>query len=250
METTLNIGAKIPRFEDLIIFEDEHYLAISKPAYLSTLDERSTAGSMQSVVRMAKRYNSELQVCHRIDKETSGILLLSKHAEAYRHASIAFEKRVVDKTYHAIVHGAHYFEDVEVDYPILNKGNKNVILSKSHGKEARTIFNSLAVFQEFTLVECKPITGRMHQIRVHLASQKASIVNDSLYGGKPIYLSEIKKRGFSLGKDKVEQPLIKRFALHAKGLTFKGFGNTYVIEAEYPKDFSVLLKYLNKFNTR
>ena len=250
MNTTLDLGVKTPRFEDLIIFEDQHYLAISKPAFLSTLDERSTAGSMQSVVRMAKRFNPDLQVCHRIDKETSGILLLSKHAEAYRHASIAFEKRVVDKTYHALVHGAHYFKDVEVDYPILNKGNKNVILSKSHGKEARTIFNSLTVFQDFTLVECKPITGRMHQIRVHLASQKASIVNDKLYGGKTVYLSEIKKRGFSLGKDKIEQPLIKRFALHAKGLTFKAFGCTYVIEADYTKDFSVLLKYLNKFNTR
>lgn len=238
---------RVPKFEDMIIYEDDNLLVLNKPPFLSTLDDR--AGGTLNMLRLAQKYYEDIQVCHRLDKETSGILLFAKNPETYRAVSIEFEKRRVDKTYHAIVEGIHRFEHLKVDLPILNLGNKNVNIDRRTGKDALTYFNSIQYFHHFTLVECKPVTGRMHQIRIHLASQKASIVGDEMYKGKPVYLSEIKKRGYSLSKGKVEQPLIKRFALHAKALTFTIFDKEYVLDAEYPKDFATLLKHLIRYDS-
>src|SRR5690606_24526582 len=94
------------------------------------------------------------------------------------------------------------------------------------------------------LVECLPITGRMHQIRLHLAFKNAHIVNDTMYGGKELFLSSL-KRNFNLRKGTEEQPLIKRFALHSHklGITLMN-GEKVMITAEYPKDFAVLVKQL------
>src|SRR5690606_17703269 len=114
-------------------------------------------------------------------------------------------------------------------------------------KRAETYFKSLTYFKHFTLVECRPVTGRMHQIRVHLATQRASIVGDEMYKGKPIFLSQL-KRGYTLGKDQEEQAIMKRFALHAKELDITIDGEQYHFEAPYPKDFATLLKQLEKFD--
>lgn len=93
-----------------------------------------------------------------------------------------------------------------------------------------------------TLVECRPVTGRMHQIRIHLTTLKAPITGDETYGGKPFFLSSV-KRGFNLKKLTEEQPLVKRMALHAFALHFKDMeGRDHRIEAPYPKDFQALLR--------
>lgn len=238
---------KLPKFDDLIIHEDDNLLIINKPPFIASLDERG--GGAENILRMARKYHADIQVCHRLDKETSGLLVLAKNPQTYRAVSIEFEKRRVDKTYHAVIEGIHVFDDLTVDLPILNMGNKNVSIDRGNGKPAETVFNSLKYFKHYTLVECKPVTGRMHQIRIHLATQRASIVGDSMYKGKPIYLSQIKKRGFSLGKDKEEQPIIKRFALHAKQLKFNIHETDFVFEAPYPKDFATLIKQLEKFDS-
>jgi 23S rRNA pseudouridine955/2504/2580 synthase len=159
-----------------------------------------------------------------------------------------FEHREVTKIYHAVINGTHQFDELKVDLPILNLGNKNVAINKQEGKAALTYFQSLTYYKHFTLVECKPVSGRMHQIRIHLASQRAAIAGDDLYGGQPVLLSGI-KRGYKLGKDQEELPIMKRFALHAKQITFKTNPETTVtIEAPYPKDFATLLKLLDKFD--
>src|SRR5690606_14542622 len=163
--------------------------------------------------------------------------------------SIAFEKRKVHKIYHAIIGGTHTFQDLLVDLPILNQGNKNVSIDRANGKPAETVFNSLKYYKNYTLVECKPITGRMHQIRIHLATQHAAIVGDSMYRGKPVFLSQIKKRGFTLSKDQEELPIMKRFALHSKAVKFTLDGKEYAFEAVYPKDFATLVKQLEKFDS-
>ncbi|EFK58159.1 RluA family pseudouridine synthase [Sphingobacterium spiritivorum] len=237
---------KFPKFTDLIIHEDENIIVINKPPFIASLDERE--GGEINILRLAKKYYADAQICHRLDKETSGILLIAKNPETYRLISIEFEKRRVDKTYHAIIEGTHIFQDLKIDLPILNQGNKNVTIDRYNGKPAETIFNSIQYFKHFTLVECKPITGRMHQIRIHLATQHAAIVGDSMYRGKPVYLSQIKKRGFTLSKDEEEQPIMKRFALHSKKVRFKVADKSYEFEAEYPKDFAILLKQLEKFD--
>lgn len=238
---------KFPKFQDLILFEDENLIVVNKPAFLSSLDDRE--GGENNLLRMAKQYSHDAQICHRLDRETSGALIIAKNPATYRLISMQFEHRKVNKVYHAIINGTHVFEDLHVDLPILNLGARNVAISKQEGKAAETIFNSLKYYRHYTLVECRPITGRMHQIRIHLASQRANIAGDEMYGGKPVYLSEI-KRGYRIGKDQEELPIMKRFALHAKQITFKINEKTEMtFEAPYPKDFATLLKLLDKFDS-
>lgn len=238
---------KYPQFKDLILFENDDYIVVNKPPFIASLDERSKPGEL-NILRLARQYTDDAQVCHRLDKETSGALVIAKNSEAYRSLSMQFEKRKVSKTYHAVVQGQYRFEDLFVDLPILNDGNKNVTIDRMEGKRAETYFNTIKNYKHYTLVECKPITGRMHQIRIHLATQRAAIVADEMYRGKPVFLSTLKK-GYRLAKDEEEQSIIKRFALHARKIKFLGLDSQEIeIEAPYPKDFATLLKLLDKFD--
>jgi len=235
---------KIPKLQDLIIYEDDHLIVVNKPPFISSLDERE--GGEINILRLAKQYHDDSQICHRLDKETSGAMIIAKDPETYRFVSMQFEHRTVKKVYHAIVDGTHIFNELLIDLPILNVGKGNVTISRIEGKRAETYFQSLIYFKHYTLIEARPVTGRMHQIRIHLATQRASIAGDEMYGGKPVFLSQI-KRGYRLAKDEVEQPIMKRFALHSREVTFKiSETETKTFTAEYPKDFGVLLKLLEK----
>ena len=237
---------KIPDFKTLIVFENEDYVVINKPPYFATLDERNDQ-TASSILRMAKDYTPDAQVAHRLDKETSGVLAIAKNPEAYRHLAMQFEHRQVIKTYHAVSVGIHDFDNISVYLPILPLKNGTVKIDRQEGKEAETIFNTIKVFQKHTLVACHPITGRMHQIRIHLQCLKAPIVNDEQYGGTPVFLSELKRKNFSLKKDTEELPLIRRVALHAYSLHFSLLNGTeIVVEAPYPKDFEALVAQLEK----
>lgn len=235
---------KIPKLQDLIIFEDDNVIVVNKPPFIASLDERE--GGLINILALAKEYHAEAQICHRLDKETSGAMIIAKNPETYRFVSMQFEHRQVKKVYHAVVDGTHSFNDVLVDLPILNIGKGNVIINKNEGKRADTYFKSLKFFKHYTLIEARPVTGRMHQIRIHLATQKASITGDEMYSGKPAFLSHI-KRNYRLSKNEEEQPIMKRFALHSREVTFKIAENeSKTFTAEYPKDFAVLLKLLEK----
>jgi 23S rRNA pseudouridine955/2504/2580 synthase len=231
-------------FKDLMIFENDNYLIINKPPHISTLDDRTPDAKGLSIIRMAKKVYPDAQIAHRLDKETSGALAIAKNPEAYRNLAIQFEKRQVEKIYHAITTGIHDFEGVMVDLPIQPLPIGIVKIDRSNGKDATTIFTTKEVFKQNTLIECMPLTGRMHQIRIHLTCLNAPIVSDIQYGGKMLYLSEI-KRGFNLKKHTEEQPLISRVALHAYTLAFKDL-NEEVISATalYPKDINALLNQL------
>ncbi|MEZ4901013.1 MAG: RluA family pseudouridine synthase [Spirosomataceae bacterium] len=233
-------------FKDLILFENEDYIVINKPPHVPSINER-TADKSVSILRMAKEYSFDAQAAHRLDKETSGALALAKNPAAYRHLAMQFEYREVTKRYHAVVNGVHDFDSISVFLPIapLNDGTA-VRIDRQKGKAAETIFFTLKAFRKHTLVECVPITGRMHQIRVHLQCLKAPIVCDPTYGGKDVYLSELKKN-FNLKQETEEQPIMRRVALHAHSLSFKLLnGEPVKIEALYPKDFGVLVKLLEK----
>lgn len=229
------------KFGDIILFEDDNYILVNKPPFLSTLEDRN---EKINLLRLARAYTSDAQVCHRLDKDTSGVLAIAKNPEAYRHLSIQFEKRQVTKLYHAVVDGIHQFNNVEVDQPILKQDDGIAKISKREGKPAVTFFTSIQSFRNHTLVACTPVTGRMHQIRVHLSFLKAPITGDETYGGKPFFLSEVKRK-FNLKKETEEQPLIKRMALHAFSLEFADLtGDMQKVEASYPKDMEVLTKQL------
>ncbi|MBL7842420.1 MAG: RNA pseudouridine synthase [Cyclobacteriaceae bacterium] len=228
-------------FRELIIWEDDNFVAINKPPFIATLEDRIDT---TNVLALARGYEPRAQACHRLDKDTSGVILFARNPEAYRHMSIQFEKREVEKIYHAVVDGIHNFKNELVDAPIAKSDDGIVKISKRDGKPAQTYFSTLQVYRLHTLLECRPITGRMHQIRIHLATLNASITGDEQYGGKPFFLSSV-KRGFNLKKNSDEQPLMKRMALHARSLTFKSMEEVRVsLEAPYPKDFQALIRQL------
>ena len=230
-------------FKDLIVFENDNYLVINKPPFISTLEDRNDS---QNILKLAKEYNPELQVCHRIDKETSGALVLSKNKEAYRSLLMQFEHREVDKTYHAVIDGVKEYKEKICSWPISTLKKGLVKIDFEEGKQAKTTINTLKCYRFHTLVEAKPETGRMHQIRIHLSTLESPIVCDEQYGGELFYLSKIKKK-FKLQKYTEEEPLIKRFALHAYRIRFKDLsGETLEVIAPYTKDFEVLIKQLDK----
>ena len=236
--------AKRITFKELIVFENDDYVLINKPPFISSLDERDV--TRNSIIALAKVENFDYQLCHRLDKETSGILVIAKHAEAYRHLSIQFEDREVEKTYHAVVHGVEYFKDKTVDLPISQGSRGKVRIDVQLGKFAETGFDTVKNYKKHSLMACKPVTGRMHQIRIHLACIKAPIVMDEAYNGAPIFLSEIKRK-VNLKKYTNEEPLIKRVALHAYQIKFTGLdGKIIEATAPYPKDMRALLNQLEK----
>jgi len=244
MESTrhrLNKGNQKISFQDLILFEDEDYVLINKPPFLSTLDDRHGGAN---VLAMAREYVPTAQVCHRLDKDTSGVLAIAKNPEAYRHLNMQFEHRQVGKVYHAVADGIHNFKDELVDAPILKLDDGVVKINRSQGKAAQTWFTALQSYRFHTLVECRPVTGRMHQIRIHLALEKAPITGDETYGGKPFLLSQV-KRDYKLKKGTEEEPFMKRMALHAQSLQFNDLSEKrQLIEAPYPKDFQALIRQL------
>ncbi|WP_462252579.1 RluA family pseudouridine synthase [Ekhidna sp.] len=231
-------------FEELIIFENENYTLINKPPFIASLDDRV---DNKNLLSLAKELNEEYQICHRLDKETSGIVVFAKNADAYRHFAMQLENREVKKIYHAVIHGLHKFEDFEADEPLHTTSTKSRVDFRS-GKPSFTLIGTLELFKKHTLIKCFPVTGRMHQIRAHLAYHEAPIINDPTYGGKAAYLSEL-KRNFNHKKWEEENAMINRVALHSSQVVFKDInGEVIEGEAEYPKDFSVLLKLLRKFN--
>ena len=229
------------KLKDILLWEDEDYFAINKPPFISTLEDRNDPVHL---LALAKAYCAKAQACHRLDKDTSGVLIFAKNPDAYRNLSIQFEKREVKKIYHAVVDGIHDFKEQLVDAPIARNDDGTVSIRKSDGKSAQTYFTTLEVYRGHSLIECRPITGRMHQIRAHLALLKASITGDEQYGGKPFLLSSI-KRSFNLKRNTEEQPIMKRMALHAKSIAFFNLkGNWIDLDAPYPKDFQALIRQL------
>lgn len=231
----------------LILFEDEDFFFLNKPPHIASLEDRSKPG--YSLQRLAKDYVPTASLCHRLDKETSGVVCISKNAEAYRHMAMQFEHREVTKVYHAVAEGLHKLDGDSVNLPILALPTGAVKIDRTKGKAAETHFFTQKLFDRHSLIQCVPITGRMHQIRIHLSCLKAPIVGDIQYGGKILYLSELKKR-FNLKKETEEQPLMQRVALHAHSLNvFLRSGEEKLIIAPYPKDFAVLVKKLEEFGS-
>jgi 23S rRNA pseudouridine955/2504/2580 synthase len=229
-----------------IVFENDNYVVINKPPFVASLDERTPDKSV-SILRLAREMFDDIQLCHRLDKETSGALVMAKNPEAYRNLAMQFEHREVEKEYHAVVNGVHDFDSISVFLPIAPvKDGTAVRIDKQKGKIAETVFFTLKSYPRHTLVKCIPITGRMHQIRVHLQCLKAPIVCDPTYGGEDIYLSQLKKK-FNLKNNTEELPLIKRVALHAHSIRFLDLdGQLIDVTAPYARDFDVLVKQLNK----
>jgi 23S rRNA pseudouridine1911/1915/1917 synthase len=202
-------------------------------------------------------------IVHRIDRDTSGLVLFAKDRASHRLLSGAFEDRRIGKRYLAVVQGRPVWRETDCDLPLVPDGNKRhlTIIDKYRGKKSFTRFRLLGNAGNYSVVEAAPETGRTHQIRVHLAALGHPVVCDPLYGSpKPVLLSSFKRNW--RGDPFEEKPLLARPGLHAAELalpdyrppsgTAAGTGAAAVppeglsLRAPLPRDMAAMVKQMEK----
>ena len=230
-----------------IIFENDDYVAINKPAGLLTIPDRTQSErSLKDI--LIEKYGSIFTV-HRLDKDTSGLVIFAKNETAHKYFSNLFEERKIEKYYLGIVHGCPANLSGIIDAPIAEHGTqKGLMTVNRNGKPSTTSYEVLDANSHYSLVSFQLHTGRTHQIRVHAKNIGHPLACDDLYGdGKPVLLSSIKKK-FKLSKhDEEERPMISRLALHSYKLIFDdASGKRMELIAEMPKEFRALMAQLKK----
>lgn len=210
--------------DHLMLWSDEHILVINKPAGLLTLPDGYDK-TVPHVRSLLEPIFGRLWIVHRLDKETSGVLLLARRVAVHRALNLQFDEHQVKKVYHALVVGSPTWEERTVDVPLLPNGDRrHRTIPKANGKTAITHLKVLKRLGAYSLVEARPATGRTHQIRAHLGFVAGlPLVADPLYGCKI----------------PSEDLPIARVALHACSLAFVHpvNGESLVIEESYPDDF-------------
>lgn len=236
------------KLEPMVIGESESYLAFSKPSGMLTLPDRHDAERDSLRGWIQKKYG-EVWVVHRLDKDTSGLILLAKNEAAHKYFSQLFETRMITKMYKGIVMGKPLHEKGQINQPIAEHPAKNgTMVIHAKGKNSITDYQVVKSWNKYSLLNFDLKTGRTHQIRVHCKHVGHPIVCDPFYGdGKPVLLSDFKKK-FNLSKDvEQETPLLSRLGLHAFSLSFTDEkGNPVYLEAPLPKDMSALVSQLDK----
>ena len=253
-----------------IIHEDDAILAFDKPGGLPVAADRATKGSETLMAQVRARFGPEVANVHRLDTEASGLLLCAKTKPALDFLSGQFQSKTVDKRFLALVTllpadrampavAAQRTLDgglpdaFTVDLPLVDDIREpgRMRVGKGRGsRECTTEFRVLERFGRFAWIEARPVTGRTHQLRVHLAAAGAPVLNDAFYGDAEIklLLSDL-KRGYK-GREE-EKPLLTRLALHASELTLKHplTREPFALHAPLPHEFEIALKYLRKFGT-
>ena len=246
-----------------VLHEDEHVLALDKPSGLLTSPDRDDpnrpnlitllhAGIAEAKPWAQTRGLSYLMNAHRLDFETSGVILLAKNKAALVQLANLFGSETAARKYLALVRGEPPVAHFEVDAKLAPQSGEAGLMrvDPKQGKRARTLFDVRERFGGWTLLDCRPLTTRPHQIRVHLRYQGYVIVGDPLYGGKPLWLSRL-KANYRLKPQQTERPLIARLALHAEQLALPhpATGQPLTITAPWPKDLTVAVKYLRRYSS-
>jgi len=223
-----------------ILHEDADILAVNKPSGLLTMPGRPLPSSPeagaggqpqdsaapQSALSILRRTHGTLLVVHRLDKDASGLLLLARSAESHRYYSGLFENRDITKKYLAAVEGIVTEKSGEIDKPLIQRGSGRVSVA-FNGKYSLTRYETLEHYKKSTLLEVSILTGRRHQIRVHLYSIGHPVIGDPVYG------------------DQEKQRQWPRLMLHAYELKFTDrAGKKLSLRADPPKDFMCVLPFL------
>lgn len=236
-------------FDYSVVYSDDSIVVLNKRSGILIAQDRYDPEAPRLDLLAEKEFG-RLYAVHRIDKDTSGLIVYARTADAQKNLSMQFEKRQVQKVYHALVYGHPAWQDLCVDLPLLPDGDSKhrTVVEKRNGKPSETNLHVLGNCGPFTWIEAKPKTGRTHQIRVHLNASGFSIVCDPIYGGnqKPVRLSEVKKRWN--GDEEEERPLLSRLALHAYKITFSHpvTNEEVSFTAPYPKDMEATRKQFEK----
>jgi 23S rRNA pseudouridine955/2504/2580 synthase/23S rRNA pseudouridine1911/1915/1917 synthase len=234
---------------DAILYEDEDIMAINKPPGWLVIPDRwdKEKPSLYRLLNAQTTGAPRFFVVHRLDRETSGLVIFAKNAPAHRALCRQFTERQVRKVYETIVEGESDYEFGKIDRPVQAHPKKKgrMIVTKT-GKPSITEYEVIERFDRFTHLKVYPKTGRTHQIRIHLAAVGLPIAVDALYGKrKALYLSDIQNALRQEG----EPPLIDRVALHASELRLAHptAKTEMSLQAELPDDMKKVLNALREF---
>jgi len=234
------------RIDELIVFENDDLVAVNKPSGLLTIPDREGVNGVRNL--LLEKYGT-IYTVHRLDKDTSGLVVFAKNETMHRHLSQKFEHRETQKVYKGLVLGNTSKPNGIIDEPIGEHPTKKGMMTVlKKGKESITEWDEMERFRLFSMMEFKILTGRTHQIRVHMKHLGHPIVCDGLYGdGKPVLLSQLKNKYNLSKKEDEEKPLLSRLALHAAELSFTGINEeNYTLTAPLPKDLKAMINQLRK----
>jgi RluA family pseudouridine synthase len=260
MSSVIKLSSPATRefWEIAVLFEDAHLLALDKPGGLPVSPDRDDpqrpnlmkllhTGLAENKPWARDRGLTYLSHAHRLDVETSGVILLAKTKPMLVALANLFGSEKPVLKYLALVQGAPAEERFQINAKLAPHPIKIGLIrvDPQAGKKSQTKFEVFEKFSRWTLLKCEPLTGRKHQIRVHLQNAGLPVVGDELYGGKPLLLSRLKSN-FRLKPGKTERPLLARVALHAEELNLPHpvTGEHITITAPWPKDLKVAMKYL------
>lgn len=223
----------------LPIYIEKEFVVFDKPSgVLIHPQNRHTEYSLIDELKF--QYGNDANITHRIDQETSGLVLCATNKKSERDIKIMFQERDMKKIYLAMVHG-EFKEDMIVEAPLLRKEDESAIVRMvvkvdDRGKPSKTSFKPIKYFSELdmTLVECKPHTGRQHQIRLHLFHVKHPIVGDPIYGQKEENIIRFLDKKISK-EERTKLSGCSRLLLHAQALEFELYSRVYNIKS--PLDF-------------
>jgi RluA family pseudouridine synthase len=216
----------------IILAQTESWVAVDKPPGIAVVPTRTGAPEDCLKAQLEQQLEKKIWVVHRLDKDTSGVVLFALDAPTHRTLSMAFEHGKARKRYLALVEGR--LERAQtIDAPIAagRKGKMRIAREGEQGKASQTKVRALQLFAAASLVEAEPLTGRTHQIRVHLAHLGHPLLVDPLYGKKPpVRLGDVE---------------LTRLPLHAARLEIDLEGKPLVFESPQPADFVAALRALH-----
>jgi 23S rRNA pseudouridine955/2504/2580 synthase/23S rRNA pseudouridine1911/1915/1917 synthase len=244
----------------MTVFENDDFIGLNKPSgLLSIPDREGKEVSLKTLLQ--EKYarpddavgRGQIFTVHRLDRDTSGIIVFAKNEETHRHLSKQFEERQTEKIYAGLVIGSPANKKGSINAPIAEHSVKRgLMIIHQRGKEALTDYEVLQDFGIYSWLQFRIHTGRTHQIRVHMKDIGHPIVCDELYGdGKPVLLSSIKSKFKLSKKEEEERPILNRMALHAWKLKFTDTnGKIFELEAPVPKDIRATLQQLEKWKKK
>ena len=228
-----NLPAKIEKLiKNAIIFDDDDFIVINKPEGISVHGGSGQKFSLIDGVRSIYSSN-DIDLCHRLDKETSGCIVLSKNKLFLKHFNGLLRTKKITKTYLAIICGKLKKSMTVTDKLIARRRNNiKTSLVDDSGKEALSIFNPIKIYKNYTLVEIEILTGKLHQIRAHAESIKHPVLGDFKYGNINLF-----KEFYRL------YPTFKRLALHSQSIAFLNIDDQqHLFVADLSDDFQKVTK--------
>ncbi|MHC5060655.1 MAG: RluA family pseudouridine synthase [Planctomycetota bacterium] len=236
-----------------IIYQDSDLVVINKPAGISSTADRTGAPDLLGVLQRQLGTEEKLRLIHRLDKFASGVMLIAQNRPTQSTMSSLFEKRQVKKTYLALAAGTVNRPGGTIKTPLAHSQKNPQVMraNPKRGKPAITRWRLLADFGPLVLVAAEPVTGRTHQIRVHLKNIHLPLAIDPLYGSqRPLMLSDFKP-GYRPKKGKDEPALIDRLTLHAYQIEIPAdLGKPTTFVAKLDKKFAAVIKALAKYNPK